>query len=179
MNVPSNRAKVTIKKTKSLFEMTFFSTVHMFTCVCFFKLTKLGASLGPDLIASMNPPAIIDTKMHCCKIKSYNLCLISVVGLAVVTPLKIRPVCKNASRFPAGTESALSVITMSLWESGNHLFGSRVVAQTKIGWLQEINVYPIRTGYHASADTQKYLTQFPRSSKNAPNRRTHALSNLL
>jgi len=133
MNVPSKRAKATINKTKSLFVMTFFSTVHMFTCVCFLRLTKLGASLGPVLMASINPPAIIDTKMHCCRIMLYILCLISSTGLFVVMPLKIKPVCKNASRFPAGTESALSVMTMSLWESGNHLFGIKVVAQTKIG----------------------------------------------
>jgi len=134
MKHPSSRPKAAIKRTKSLFLITVPSTFNILTCSCFFRLTKLGASLGPVLMTRANPTAITVTKTHCCKSNFYKSSSITESGVGLgglsVTPKKTRPVCKNASRLPAGTESAPSVITKSLYESGNHLFGIRVVAQT-------------------------------------------------
>lgn len=62
MNVPSNKAKATNKKLKSLFFMTSLSVVHKFCCFGFWRLTKLGACSGYDLMTIINPIAINETK---------------------------------------------------------------------------------------------------------------------
>lgn len=62
MNVPFNIPKVSIKKTKSLFLMTFISVAPRFSCFFFLRLTRLGACSGSDLMTSANPTDINVTK---------------------------------------------------------------------------------------------------------------------
>ena len=127
---PSNIIKTISRNRKFLLTMTCFRTKHMPVNYFFFKLTRLGGLDGSDLIASAKMTVIIEMNISWVQIIWSILCFISAGGLYLVTPLHSSPVYKNASKLPAGTESAQIAMAKSLSESGNHLLQIWVIEHT-------------------------------------------------